>query len=176
LRKRGWPRALLIAACACSLASGTGCESDLELTGPDPDERLPPGWADSMLVVAVGDRVKFEASRTIDMWPNCEDTKVAQGYPGIDCDAVHHVGPDGTNLFEVGQGDYPMPGAPVMALVGRVGNGPAFLIGKKATIRMQRAGRLQMIANDPDWRKDDDQGWYRVEVRAPSGSAAIAVH
>jgi len=69
-----------------------------------------------------------------------------------------------------------MPGAPVMALVGRVGNGPAFLVGKKATITMQQAGPLQLIANDPDWRKEDDEGWYRVEVKGPDRSVAIAVH
>lgn len=63
-----------------------------------------------------------------------------------------------------------------MALVGRVGKGSAFLVGKKATITMQQAGPLHLVANTPDWRKEDDQGWYRVEVRAPSGSVAIAVH
>jgi hypothetical protein len=163
------------AASACVGAALLALGCGMGLTGPDPDKGLPLGWADSTLVVAVGDRVSFSASRTIDMWPNCEDTKVAEGYPDIDCHVVHHMGPDGTDLFPLGMGDYPMPGAKVMVLVARVGDGPAFLVGKKATVVMQQAGALRLTANDPDWRKEDDKGWYRVEVKGPKGTVAIAV-
>ncbi len=152
---------------------GLGCGTPL--TGPDPDKGLPAGWADSTLTVQSGDRITFSASRTIDMWPNCEATKVAEGYPDIDCSAVHRVGPDGTDLFPLGPGDYPLPGAKVMQLVGRVGDGPAFKVGKSATVVMTQSGSLQLTANDPDWRKADDKGWYRVEIKGPKGTIAIAV-
>ncbi len=164
----------IVAIVAVCVGITLGCGS-LPLTGPDPEAGLPAGWADTTLQVAAGDRISFSASGTIDMWPNCEETKVAEGYPNINCAVVHHMGPDGTDLFPLGMGDYPMPNVKVMALVGRVGDGPAFLIGKKATVVMQQAGPLQLTANDPDWRKADDKGWYRVEVRGPKGSVAIAV-
>jgi hypothetical protein len=127
------------------------------------------------LTVKAGDRIAFAASKTIDMWPNCEETKVAEGYPDINCGEVHKMGPDGTDLFPMGPGDYPMPGVKVMALVGRVAGGAPFLVGRKASFQAQQDGTLQLTANDADWRKEDDRGAYQVVVKGPGGSVTVFV-
>jgi hypothetical protein len=125
--------------------------------------------------VTKGERVTFSSSGTINMWPNCEETKVAEGYPSINCSTVHAMGPEGTDLFPRATDDYPMPGAKVMALVGRIGDGPPFVVGRAASVVADRAGVLQLTANDPDWRKADDSGAYKVTVKYKGGAKTLYV-
>lgn len=143
--------------------------------GPLPDGPPPPGWTNAGPSIVAGDKLTFAAGGTIDMWPNCEETRAAQGYPNINCATVHHMGPDGTDLFPRAMSDYPMPGGKVMSLVGRIGDGPAFLVGHGTSLVADRSGILQLTANDPDWRKKDDSGAYAVAVRYPGGEKSLYV-
>jgi hypothetical protein len=145
------------------------------MTGPNPVAGPPAGWTDSTLAVQAGDQITFAAAGTIDMWPNCQQTKVQEGYPNINCNDVQFVTPSGTTDFSPAMSDYPMPGATVMALVGRVGSGPAFVVGAKATVTIQQTGELQLVANDLDWRKADDHGWYLAKVTVGKRSVVVAV-
>jgi hypothetical protein len=160
-------------AAACLGLALLGCGG--VMTGPSPVAGPPTGWTDSTLTVQAGDQVAFIAAGTIDMWPNCEKTKVQEGYPDMNCSVVQHVRPDGTGVFAAAMGDYPMPGAKVMALVGRVGTSPAFLVGAQATVIMPQSGELQLVANDLDWRKADDRGWYLAKVTVAKRTVVVAV-
>jgi hypothetical protein len=161
------------AACLGLALAVLGCGG--VMTGPSPVAGPPTGWTDSTLTVQPGDQITFAAAGTIDMWPNCEQTKVQEGYPDMDCKKVMHVRPEGVNVFSPGLSDYPMPGANVMALVGRVGTGPAFLVATQATVTVQQSGELQLVANDLDWRKADDHGWYLVKVTVAKRTVVVAV-
>ncbi len=90
-------------------------------------------WSDTGAVLAEGEEFTISASGAINMWPNCEETKEEQGYPGFDCSLTSAVGPTGTDAFAPGQDDYPLPGENTLALVARVGNGPVFLVGNGGT-------------------------------------------
>jgi hypothetical protein len=174
MRNPRWPATLVtVCGCAAVVAVSLGCGG--LFTTPTPGDGPPAGWTDSTLAVQAGDQVSFFAAGTIDMWPNCQDTKAQEGYPDLDCDVVQHVGPSGTNVFPPALSDYPMPGVDVMTLVGRVGDGPPFVVGAQATLTMQQSGELKLAANDPDWRRADDHGWFLVKVRAPKGTVLVAV-
>jgi len=172
MRNLSWSKAC---AAACLGLALTVLACGGVMTGPSPVAGPPTGWTDVTLTVKAGDQVAFSASGTIDMWPNCEQTKVQEGFPDVNCSVVQHVRPDGTGVFAPGLSDYPMPGAKVMALVGRVGNGPAFLVGTQATVTMSQSGELQLVANDLDWRKADDHGWYLAKVTIAKRTVVLAV-
>ena len=59
----------------------------------------------------------------------------------------------------------PMPGAPAGALIGRIGNGPAFAIGNLTKVTMPSSGRFYLGVNDDEL--SDNSGAYQV-VLSPS--------
>ena len=62
-------------------------------------------------------------------------------------------------------GRYPVPGAPAGALIGRIGNGAAFLIGgNNQPMPMRGSGRLMLGVNDDTLA--DNSGTFYVAVRA----------
>lgn len=56
----------------------------------------------------------------------------------------------------------PLPNAPAGALIGRIDNGPAFLIGRQTSVRMPESGRLFLGINDDV--VDDNSGEFQVVV------------
>ena len=59
--------------------------------------------------------------------------------------------------------NYPVPNAPLGALIGRVGTGAPFLIGgRQSPSACPSRGRLYLSVNDDD--KNDNSGGFRVEV------------
>jgi len=121
-------------------------------------------WSDTGVVLAAGEEFTISASGAINMWPNCEETKEEQGYPGFDCSRTSAVGPTGTDAFAPGQDDYPLPGENTLALVARVGNGPVFLVGNGGTFVADGDGPLLVATNDTGYWKQDDQGTFVIVV------------
>lgn len=105
------------------------------------------GWQDTTVALAMGDMFTIIGTGAVNIWPNCEDTKVEQGYPDLDC-ALTTMGPNGTLAFDSAPENYPYPGALVGALVGRVGDGDAFLVGTGGTYTATTDGLLQFAFND----------------------------
>ncbi len=61
----------------------------------------------------------------------------------------------------------PVANAPVGALLGRIGDGPPFVVGREVRFRSAAAGLLQMMIND-QWLSDN-VGALRVRVEVTSG-------
>ena len=102
-------------------------------------------WTDTGIDVKQGDRVSFRVTGTI-QWGAGPDSA---------------SGPDGNPVMT--RPDFPVPSAPVGALIGRVGNGPAFGIGTQTQpLPMPAAGRLYLGVNDT--KLDDNSGSYTVYV------------
>jgi hypothetical protein len=100
-------------------------------------------WTDTGISVSRGERVAFDGRG---------DILIAQN-------ASSGVG--GNPAVSVGK--YPVPNAPVGALIGRVGNGTPFLIGpNKEPIAMNGSGRLMLGVNDDHY--PDNTGSYSVTV------------
>jgi len=104
-------------------------------------------WTDTGLQVRQGDRLTFSSSGQI---------RVAQG------DAPETLATvDGAGSFQ-GTGRYPVATAPAGALIGRIGNRPAFGIGSQTTITAPAAGRLFLGVNDDGF--GDNSGAFTVTI------------
>lgn len=102
-------------------------------------------WTDTGITVARGQRVQFNATG---------DIMIASG-------ASSGVG--GSPAVTVPGGRYPVAGAPVGALIGKVGNGAPFLIGTNSQpIQMPSIGRLMLGVNDDHFA--DNSGSFSVSV------------
>jgi hypothetical protein len=61
----------------------------------------------------------------------------------------------------------PVPGSPAGALIGRIGNGAAFLIGSQTRVQMPATGQLFLGVNDG--HVQDNDGSFQVQVAHESG-------
>jgi len=102
-------------------------------------------WTNSGLNVKAGDLVTFRASGRINF---------GQGQ-------TQNAGPEGNDSLK--RAEYPVSGAPVGALIGRVGNSAPFLIGANAQpIRMPANGTLMLGVNDNE--VGDNSGVFTVAI------------
>jgi len=102
------------------------------------------GWTDGGVNVNQGDRVSFHASGQIAYGRSAGQTAPPEG-----------AGERRAN--------YPAPNAPVGALLGRIGNGPPFVIGSQTDpIQMPASGRLMLGVNDNELT--DNSGFFLVAV------------
>jgi hypothetical protein len=110
-------------------------------------------WTSTKIAVQRGDRLAFTATG-----------KITSG--------VHkNVGPDGTPGVAEDEA-YPLRTANALAVIGRIGDGPAFLIGSKAEVVADRDGVL-LVGIDDDAFGDNRGGFtVSVERRAPAPGAA----
>jgi len=105
-------------------------------------------WTDTGIAVRQGDRLTFSSSGQI---------RVAAGSAP---EAVATV--DGAGAFQGAHGGYPVPSAPVGALIGRIGNSAAFGIGSQGVITAPASGRLYLGVNDDVFT--DNSGAFSVVV------------
>ena len=114
-------------------------------------------WIDTGLPLEAGQSIAIQAAGRMNLWPACEDEKAAVGLPDADC-STWELGPaGGIGPADVG---YPLPGAPVAAVIGRVGAGDPFLIGAGGTFASPANGTLQVRINDLDDYMMDDAGAF----------------
>lgn len=111
------------------------------------------GWQDSGLIVPAHSQLGIQY---IDgKWTsNIDGAYVdAGGYPG--------TFPRDIKGF---CGKAPLPDAPNMALIGRVGDGEPFLVGWQATFVTDQAGRLLLRPNDADACLGDNDGTIVISI------------
>lgn len=104
-------------------------------------------WTDTGVTVTAGQQLTFQAS----------------GQILFGRQASLSSGPAGSTTFQGRHRPYPVPSAPVGALIGRVGNGQAFIIGANTQpITMPASGRLMLGVNDDQFA--DNSGTFQVTV------------
>jgi hypothetical protein len=102
-------------------------------------------WTDTGIIVARGERVQFQANGDITIGANMSS------------------GVGGSPAATVPTSKYPVPTAPVGALIAKIGNGTPFLIGgNNQPITMPANGRLSLGVNDDHLA--DNSGAYPVSI------------
>jgi hypothetical protein len=104
-------------------------------------------WTPTNVTVRQGETLAFSTSGQIRFSPNPEDTAGAGGAGRQPKSA-----------------SAPLPRAPKGALLGRIDNGPAFLIGDNRTVRMPANGTLYLRSNDD--MVSDNSGSLQVTIDA----------
>lgn len=132
-----------------------------EITVPHPDELCAPinDWVNSGVEVEAGQSFAIDASGTINIWSTCTEPNEF----GVTCEAMN-VSPNGTTAFDPGTQDYPLPNAPVSALIGKINDGNAFLIGEHGAFVAEETGDLYLRTNDVPEYTADDEGCFSVVV------------
>ncbi len=133
-------------------------------------------WLNTGTLLTAGDTLNITATGTINIWPNCEETKAEQGYPDLDCALVYAVAPNGLSIFPPAEAHYPMPGAPVGALVGKIGeDGVPFLIGAGGSFIIEGDGELWIAVNDTTDFSVDDEGFFNVVINSDNIGVTVYV-
>jgi hypothetical protein len=102
-------------------------------------------WTDTGIDVSAGQMLTFNADGNIRLSDNPGDFAVASGSES------------GRRAAAA-----PVPNAPAGALIARIGNGAAVMVGDRRSVRAPRAGRVYLGVND-DHLPDND-GTYRVTI------------
>jgi hypothetical protein len=102
-------------------------------------------WTSTLLTFEGGDVVGFRATGQIRLSPGAGDVVPPAGVAGTK---------PGSN--------FPMPAAPRGALVGRIDDGPAFMIGARQSMRIPGNGVLHLGVNDD--LTSDNGGAFQVTV------------
>jgi len=89
------------------------------------------------------------------------------------------VGPEGTFLYsdDVAEDQFPIPSAaagpaPCYCLIGRIGDGPPFYIGRHKSWQADQSGTLKLGINDLD--PSDNQGQFQVQITKPQRVQPVA--
>ena len=151
----------------------TGClqspaSSETVIRGSMPDAQLASGeellvvsasqvWSDTGLQVEAGQTINLSARGQIVV-----SSKRGRAEPA-------KIPPQGTYLFDDAALDreFPLPAAgggpaPCYGLIGRIGDGPPFFVGRSRSITADRTGPLQLGVNDYD--VSDNSGEFLVRV------------
>jgi hypothetical protein len=119
-------------------------------------------WTDTGLSVNQGDRVSFQASGQVQV--NGRQVATPDG-SNVTATNRSRQGGNRGNSYD----GYPIPGAPVGALVGRIGNSEPFGIGTQTQpLVMPESGRLMLGVNDNDL--SDNSGSFAVIVSGAQAS------
>lgn len=135
------------------------CESATVVVVPGAAGQLPPpdSWVDSGISLSFGDDVSITATGLVS-WD--------QGY--------NWAGPDGDPSWPSSNGfDNPiLPGAPVAALIAKIGGGPIFLVGSGPTAA-NGEGKLIFAVNDQIGGNYNNIGSFTVTIVRARGQFTI---
>lgn len=116
-------------------------------------------WFDTGVDLNYQARFSIQAIGNIDIFPTCETARKPDDSP---CSAMR-FGPSGSEGIGIANDTFPLPGALVGALIGKVGNqGDPFLIGSGGEFVAQDTGRLYLRIND--YWLADNIGEFTVTV------------
>ncbi|MBL8849043.1 MAG: alkaline phosphatase family protein [Planctomycetaceae bacterium] len=158
-----------------ALSASTGCMSgsntpDSVIRGSMPDTTSEAGpdllvvsatkvWSETGIELAAGESINFTARGEIVAGPGRGQTEATPA----------RIPPEGTFLFDetVIDRNFPLPAAgggpaPCYGLIGRIGDGEPFFIGRTRSIVAQNAGKLQLGVNDFD--VSDNSGEFLVQI------------
>ena len=113
-------------------------------------------WFDTGLIVGPGEQVSLQASGTINASTVLGFVKMPSG-------------PDGQPALGVGPS---VPGLPIGALIGKIGNEDAFLIGQNATVGSTNGGHLYLAANS--LMSVFNKGTWQVVASIGGGAPMVA--
>ena len=121
-------------------ASGAG---DAELPGRTIELDAARGWMNTGFDVRAGETITFEAKGTVQLSNNSADTADPAG--------------SGRRVQSA-----PLPNASAGALIARIDDSPAILVGRRQTITASRSGRLYLSVNDDHFA--DNLGHFIVVI------------
>ena len=124
-------------------------------TGPSPAQGVTVSsqmqWSPTGIIVSRGEWVTFSTTGEVKIG--------GEGNPTANADGV---------TTGARAPDSPVAAAPGGALVGKIGNGPAFLIGSRNRVQMTAAGQLFLGVNDGHLQ--DNEGSFQVQVARAGGA------
>jgi hypothetical protein len=124
-------------------------------TGPSPAQGVTVSsqmqWSPTGIIVRRGEWVTFSTTGEVKIG--------GEGNPTANADGV---------TTGARAPDSPVAAAPAGALVGKIGNGPAFLIGSRNRVQMTAAGQLFLGVNDGHLQ--DNEGSFQVQVARAGGA------
>lgn len=124
-------------------------------TGPSPAQGVTVSsqmqWSPTGIIVSRGEWVTFSTTGEVKIG--------GEGNPTANADGV---------TTGARAPDSPVAAAPAGALVGKIGNGPAFLIGSRNRVQMTAAGQLFLGVNDGHLQ--DNEGSFQVQVARAGGA------
>lgn len=129
-------------------------------------------WVSTGLELVAGQGFSVQASGEVSLWPQC-----VEWCPGIDparavdctalCPAVV-AGPAGSvpagGIVPDREAFFVLPSAPMVALLGRVGDGAPFYVGAAGAFVAARDGTLYFMINEDSGFVGDETGAFVVEV------------
>ncbi len=126
-------------------------------------------WVDTGVRLETGEAVTVTGTGTI---------RVRQSR-GFKLDDELELGPEGTFLYsdDVAQERFPVPSAAggpsaCYCLIGKIGDGEPFYIGRQKSWQAERAGTLQLGINDFD--VSDNEGQFHVQITKPQSVQPVA--
>ncbi|MCY2964500.1 MAG: alkaline phosphatase family protein [Planctomycetota bacterium] len=160
---------LIVALCALPLACAPTGQTPLVMVTDDaipPQAVIVPGcaeWTDSGIDLVAGQAVTVTAGGRIQIGKLTPTTEVTE----------RDVGPEGTFLYSDSlQGrEFPLPAAgsgpaPCFCLIGKVGQGRPFFLGKSRSFTAEQTGRFYLGIND--YQVFGNQGHFFVDVSLPT--------
>ncbi len=152
---------------------GTGCSPKVQHTPAvtsteqvSPDAIVVPAnvpWSDTGVDVVAGQPLTIVGKGRVTV---CRPKKVKE-------DAEYEVGPRGTFFYsnDLSIHEFPLPAAghgpaPCFCLIGKIGNGPAFFVGRERSWVAEQTGRLWLGIND--FNVNDNVGQFYAEITRPN--------
>ena len=127
------------------IGSGVDAPRAVATTGEEIRVEGTARWTDTSINVRAGDTLVFDADGTVRLSDNSNDVASAGGV-----------------LSGRRAPDAPFGNQPAGALIGRIGNGSAFFVGDRRSVRAPATGRLYLGVND-DYL-EDNAGDFQVRV------------
>ena len=149
-------RTLALTALFLFLSATAHAEPELSSDAAIDRQITLPGTSDGTatgITISTGDRIRFSATGTVATQPQ---------FPGSS------GGPDGNG--SPCTAECLLPSASFGALIGKIGSGPWFLIGRQRNVTATRSGALLLAVNDTVF--DDNEGQYRVAVHVDTAAAS----
>ena len=151
----------LTSLCGCEHGSVAPSVSQVECVIPEGSVIVPGNadWIDAGVDVSIGENVAIVAGGS-----------VVVGHAGRFRQRREvEVTPAGTYIFsdKDAEARFPLPAAgegpaPCFALIGRIGNGPPFFIGRQRSWKAKQSGRLRLGVNDHDLTDNSGQFYAHV--------------
>lgn len=133
--------------------------------------RVVPGsadWTATNITLQGGDEVIVSAAGSVDIWPGCPTDCGAPTDCAALCPVVLGIGPEGSvpidGIVPESAPHILVPGAPLGVLVGRVGEGEPFVIGRESAFVADAAGELFLSVNEDLRFRGDETGGYIVSI------------
>lgn len=148
----------------------------LPVAQDDPTQVMPVRWVNIGYELIPGEEIGIAAGGTIALWPDCAETQDERGYADLDCSVLEAVEPTGTDVLGPTPATFPLPDAPIGALIGRFGDtGQPFLIGTGTDMAADPpgddrfgdsdGGLLYLAINDDGTFTTQETDFYDIRVR-----------